>query len=202
MGQGHLSYWVGLKILTQDSSQVSELANIDHFFILKVSMVPLASSPPPCWKRVQSPYLRSNTHASQQLPCLLCQPFTMPRTRIVSVSCSVIVRLFEIPWTIACQAPFSIGFPRQEHWSGLSFLSPGDLPNPGIEPRSPALQVNSLRPKPPSKTQEGLDVLGLVREEGELQDLARVFQKKLTLDWILRVLFRSLEYKIEQGMIR
>ena len=95
------------------------------------------------------------------------------------------------------QAPLSMGFPRQEHWSGLSFLPPGDLPNPGIEPRSPALQVDSLLPKPPGKTQEGLDVLGLVREEGELQDLARVFQKKLTWDWILRVLFRSIEYKTE-----
>ena len=62
---------------------------------------------------------------------------------------------------------------------------------------NPALQVDSFLPKPPGKTQEGLDVLGLVREEGELQDLARIFQKKLTWDWILRVLFRSLEYKIE-----
>ena len=53
---------------------------------------------------------------------------------------------------------------------------------PGIEPRSPALQVDCLLPKPPGKTQEGLDVLGLVREEGELQDLARVFQKKLKWD--------------------
>ena len=48
------------------------------------------------------------------------------------------------PWTVACQAPLSIGFPRQECWSGLPFPSPGDLPNPGIEPRSPALQADSL----------------------------------------------------------
>ena len=47
------------------------------------------------------------------------------------------------PWTIFCQAPLSIGFPRQEHWSGLPFPSPGDLPNPGIGPRSPALQADS-----------------------------------------------------------
>ena len=106
----------------------------------------------------------------------------MPRTRIVSVSCSVVVQLFAIPWTVAREAPLSMGFPRQEHWSGLSFLPPVDLPNPGIEPRSPALQVDCLLPKPPGKTQEGLDVLGLVREEGELQDLARVFQKKLKWD--------------------
>ena len=47
------------------------------------------------------------------------------------------------------QAPLSMGFPRQEDWSGLSFLSPGDLPNPGIKPRSPALQADSLPSEPP-----------------------------------------------------
>ena len=48
------------------------------------------------------------------------------------------------PWTAARQAPLSMGFPRQEHWSGLPFLSPRDLPDPGIEHMSPALQVDSL----------------------------------------------------------
>ena len=49
------------------------------------------------------------------------------------------VRLFVTPWTLAYQAPLSMGFSRQECQSGLPFPSPGDLPNPGIEPRSPAL---------------------------------------------------------------
>ena len=48
------------------------------------------------------------------------------------------------PWTVACQAPLSMGFPRQEYWSGLPFHSPGDIPDPGIEPRSPALHSDSL----------------------------------------------------------
>ena len=48
------------------------------------------------------------------------------------------------PWTVACQAPLSMGFSRQEYWSGLPFPSPGDLPDPGIEPKSPALEANSL----------------------------------------------------------
>ena len=48
----------------------------------------------------------------------------------------------EIPWTIACQALLSMGFSRQEYWSGLPFPTPGDLPNPGIEPWSPALQAD------------------------------------------------------------
>ena len=48
------------------------------------------------------------------------------------------------PWTVALQASLSMGFSRQEYWSGLPFLSPEDLPDPGIEPRSPALQADSL----------------------------------------------------------
>ena len=54
------------------------------------------------------------------------------------------VQLFAIPWTVARQAPLSMGFSRQEYWSGLPFPSPGDLPKPGIEPGSSALQANTL----------------------------------------------------------
>ena len=54
------------------------------------------------------------------------------------------VQLFSTPWTVACQAPLSMGFSRQEYWSGLPFPSPGDLPNPGIEPRSPALEADAF----------------------------------------------------------
>ena len=52
------------------------------------------------------------------------------------------VQLFATPWTVAYQAPPSIGLSRQEYWSGLPFPSPGDLPKPGIKPRSPALQAD------------------------------------------------------------
>ena len=61
------------------------------------------------------------------------------------------VRLFATPWTVAYQVPLSMGFSRQECWSGLPFPSPGDLPNPGIEPRSPALQADALPSEPPEK---------------------------------------------------
>ena len=59
------------------------------------------------------------------------------------------VRLFVTQWTVACQAPLSMGFSRQEYWSGLPFPSPGDLPNPGIEPRSPTLEAGALTSEPP-----------------------------------------------------
>ena len=54
------------------------------------------------------------------------------------------VQLFATPWIVAYQAPPSMGFSRQEHWSELPFPSPGDLPNPGIQPGSPALQADAL----------------------------------------------------------
>ena len=56
-----------------------------------------------------------------------------------------------MPWAVACQVPLSVGFSRQEYWSGLPFPSPGDLPEPGIELRSPAMQVDSLLTEPPGK---------------------------------------------------
>ena len=55
------------------------------------------------------------------------------------------------PWTVACQAPLSLGFSRQEYWSGLPFPSPGDLPDPGIKPGSFALRADSLPSEPPGK---------------------------------------------------
>ena len=63
------------------------------------------------------------------------------RKKMRSLSC---VWLFETPWTVAHQAPPSMEFSRPEYWNGLPFPSPGDLPDPGIEPRSPALQMDSL----------------------------------------------------------
>ena len=61
------------------------------------------------------------------------------------------VQLFATPWTVASQVPPSMGFYRQEYWSGLPFPSPGDLPNSGIEPRSPTLEADALPSEPPAK---------------------------------------------------
>ena len=64
-----------------------------------------------------------------------------------SLSLSLVAKLhptLATPWTVACQAPLSMGFSRQQYWSELPFPSPVDLPDPGIEPRSPAFQADSL----------------------------------------------------------
>ena len=81
----------------------------------------------------------SNPHLLDwQADCLTLShqgsPYGLVCTKLLSR-----VQISVIPWTLACQAPLSIGYSRQEHWSGLPFPSPGDLPNPGIKPRSPAL---------------------------------------------------------------
>ena len=64
---------------------------------------------------------------------------------------SVLYKSFEAPWTEACQAPLSMGFHRQKYWSGLPFPCPGDLPEPGIEPKSPALAGGFFATEPPGK---------------------------------------------------
>ena len=68
------------------------------------------------------------------------------------VSRSVVSDSFATPWTVALQVPLSMGFPRQEYWSGLPFPSSGDLPNPGIESRSPALAGRFFAIVPPGKS--------------------------------------------------
>ena len=74
-------------------------------------------------------------------------PSSLVKVKVKSLSC---VRLFATPWTVAYQVPPSMGFSRQEYWSGLPFPSPGKLPDPGIEPGSPALQANALLSEPPA----------------------------------------------------
>ena len=69
------------------------------------------------------------------------------------------VRLFATPWTVAYQAPPSMGFSRQEYWSGLPFPSPEDLPNPGTEPRSPTFEADDLTSEPQRFSQKLVGVL-------------------------------------------
>ena len=94
----------------------------------------------------------------QMCPPFLPSPGT-PTTVSQSISCMPAgmlshfsrVWLCATLWTVACQVPLSMEFSRQEYWSGLPCPLSGDLPNPGIEPRSPALQPDSLLSGPPGK---------------------------------------------------
>ena len=80
---------------------------------------------------------------------LMLSPFLWCEVKVKLLSC---VRLFATSWTVAPQAPQSVGSSRQEYWSGLPFPSPGYLPNPRIELRSPTLQVDSLPSEPPGNS--------------------------------------------------
>ena len=82
------------------------------------------------------------------------------------------VQLCATLWTVSCQALLSMGFSRQEYWSGLPSLPPGDLPNPGIQPRSPALQADSLPSEPPGKSKNtGVGSLSLLQGIFPTQEL-------------------------------
>ena len=87
--------------------------------------------------------------------CLrFCRPHRCvqpPSYRQVKVKSLSRIRFFATPWTVAYQAPPSMGFSRQECWSELPFPSPEDLPDPGIEPGCPTLQADSLSSEPPGK---------------------------------------------------
>ena len=86
--------------------------------------------------------------------------FLLPLPFFSSLSLSR-VQLFVTPWSVAYQAPPSMGFSRQEYWSGLPFPSPGDLPDPGIKPGSPTLQADALTSEPPGKPM-GTPFLGVL----------------------------------------
>ena len=79
------------------------------------------------------------------------------------------VQLFATPWTIVYQASPSMGFSRQEYWSGLPFPSPGDLPDSGIEPGSPALQADALPSESPGKQYYIRDI------RVALRDVSRIY---------------------------
>ena len=85
------------------------------------------------------------------------------------------VRLFATPWTVAYKAPLSTEFSRQEYWSGLPFPSPGNLPNPGIEPRSLALQADALPSEPPGRS------INSFQKDFVLDDLSMIESPNLEL---------------------
>ena len=80
---------------------------------------------------------------------------------LVAKSCPTLAT----PWTVAHQAPLSMEFSRQEYWSGLPFPSPGDLPDPGIEPWSPAFQADALPSEPPGKPSQLKEDLNRTKKE-------------------------------------
>ena len=96
---------------------------------------------------------------------------------------------FETPWTVACQSSLSMGFPRQEYWSGLPFPSPEDLPNPEIEPKFPALAGRFFTAEPPGKPLKTIVVHSLSRVQ-------------LFMTWWTAAHQASLSFTISQSLLR
>ena len=92
---------------------------------------------------------------SQEMNPIILHITNIQRRKYESLSMKVKslshVRLFATPWTVAYQAPLSMGFSRHQYWSGLPFPSPGDLPDPRVESVSPTLQADALLSEPPGK---------------------------------------------------
>ena len=112
-----------------------------HFPLLSGPAKPQArvQSQPPCY----SPLLTISLDSPVVFVCT-----SKKRKKVKSLIC---VRLFASPWTVTYQGPLSIGFSRKEYRSGLLFSSPGDLPNPGVEPVSPVLSDGFFTTEPPGK---------------------------------------------------
>ena len=90
------------------------------------------------------------------------------------------VQLFATPWAVARQGPLSMGLSRKEYWNGLSCPSPGDLPNPGIEPRSPSLQADSLPTEPSLKGGAGHGILQPNLDKSQNDFLVSAFSMPFT----------------------
>ena len=103
-----------------------------------------------------------NYYPTPSTPCHTQDVYWKHTKKVKSLSR---VQLFETPWTVAYQPPPSMEFSRQECWSGLPFPSPGDLPDPGIEPGSPALQADVLPSEPPGKPWKHTKGLTKVKEK-------------------------------------
>ena len=92
------------------------------------------------------------------------------------------VQLFAISWTVAHQAPPPMGISRQEYRSGLAFPSPGDLPDPGIEPGSPTLLVDALQSEPPGKSGKVMSLLFNMLSRLVIVFLLR--RKRILISWL------------------
>ena len=116
-------------------------------------------------------------------------PVSLRKSVKVKVKSLSRVQLFGTPWTVAHQTPLSIGFSRQEFRSGLPFLSPGDLPNPGIEPRSLTLQADSLLSEPPDPAPQNDYILSLSLTRFWFRRKAYLLNSPLALFFFWRIPF-------------
>ena len=134
-------FWGARKVIQFQGGIIpSSYIGFSHLFLIPTLVHSWALSRPPPPPRLQ---VNLVNFYWQFLPSYLCTAFyiSLGHLKWNEVKSLSSVLPFTTPWTVADQAPPSMGFSRQEYWSGLPFPPPGDLPNPGIKPGSPALQT-------------------------------------------------------------
>ena len=120
--------------------EVKWLTKVKGLEVTKGVLEPITVSPTSqtSWVQVMKLWVWTRVQTNPVFPWAMMGHFPAMRVCVLSS-----VLLFATPWSAACQGPLSIGFPRQEHWSGLPFPPPGDLPDPGIQPASPVIPAFS-----------------------------------------------------------
>ena len=150
------------------------------------------------WLGKGPPQRTSEPHAKWIVPCGLSLFFfrRLSEIRLLGSEVKSLSRvwLFATPWTVAYQAP-SMGFSRQEYWSGLPFPSPGDLPDPGIEPRSPELQADALLSEPSNNTLNSLTDYWANSLDNLYPYWSYLFYLNFPFNWFLSISLLSLFFK-------
>ena len=141
----HLYRWRKLKLRENNSPNITKYSDLEGVGLRSYSKNKGHTS---TWISHRHTYVRA--HVWQKLT-QFCKAIILQLKIGKKKEWLSCVQLFAISWTVDCQASLSMGFSRQEYWSRLPFPSPGDLPDPGIEPSSPALQADSLLSEPPGK---------------------------------------------------
>ena len=126
--------------------------------------------------------------------CQNCHQYTIKLSKTLKVKSLSRVGLFATPGTVAYQAPLSIGLSRQQDWSGLPFLSPADLPDPGIKHGSPALQTDALPSEPPGKSYSSI-CQNSIPQSLIFSIKLLTLKAKFTTTGIIVFLFKMLERK-------
>ena len=131
--QMHFSYRLVPAPVKSWQREKEMLGTMTHLFLRQILRAGLLI----CQEMAKYHYIQDQTVSSS--PYIASRTVSNTHTHTHTHTSLSHVRLFAAPWIVAHQAPRSMGFSRHEYWSGLPFPSPGDLPDPGIEPRSPAL---------------------------------------------------------------
>ena len=171
----NLGTWIQSLVQEDSSCHVATKAHVPQLLSLCAATTEV-HMPTACALQKESRLSEQPVHCNGQR----ARSLQLEKLKVKSLSC---VQLFATPWTVAYQAPQSMEFSRQEYWRGLPFPSPGDLPNPGIEARSPSLQADALPSEPPGKALEKTHTKWQRSSTANLNNLLKKIKKEVHSEW-------------------